>query len=167
MRECTDCGAEAMEGRLMCRDCRCVRRKKLRDQNIDEYRRKEREYNHANKEKVAKRNSTYREANREKHREYYKRSDAKRRAEGYFTSEQYRKINREYMREWRKKNKDRVNATARVAWAVMRGDLIRPQECKCGSTDRIEAHHEDYSKPLDVIWLCKRCHLAVHGKELR
>jgi hypothetical protein len=50
--------------------------------------------------------------------------------------------------------------------AVAHGEIIR-QPCEiCGSSEMIEAHHEDYSKPLDVVWLCKRHHLAVHGKTL-
>lgn len=51
-----------------------------------------------------------------------------------------------------------------AAWyAEKKGLLIRPAGCtKCGSAKRIEAHHPDYAKPLDVIYLCKRCHVAVH-----
>lgn len=53
-----------------------------------------------------------------------------------------------------------------VAKAIKDGVLVRPETCsRCGSkaknswaTGNIEAHHEDYSKPLDVIWLCKTCH---------
>jgi hypothetical protein len=49
------------------------------------------------------------------------------------------------------------------AWyAERKGLLVRPAHCKCGSSKRIEAHHEDYDKPLEVIYLCKKCHVAVH-----
>lgn len=47
--------------------------------------------------------------------------------------------------------------------AVKKGLLIRPttcSECKC-EAQFIEAHHADYSKPLEVVWLCKPCHSEV------
>ena len=45
--------------------------------------------------------------------------------------------------------------------AVKRGDLVRPAICtKCGSRRNIQASHDDYRRPLDVEWLCARCHNA-------
>lgn len=47
--------------------------------------------------------------------------------------------------------------------ALQSGKLIRPDNCsKCGVTGKIDGHHEDYSKPLEVIWLCKICHAEIH-----
>ena len=41
--------------------------------------------------------------------------------------------------------------------------LSRPDDCStCKAVGPVEGHHEDYDKPLDVIWLCKPCHTAVH-----
>ena len=53
-------------------------------------------------------------------------------------------------------------------YAVRSGDLVRPKNCKrCGSNKhKIHGHHSDYDKPLDVIWLCPKCHIAEH-KRLR
>ena len=34
----------------------------------------------------------------------------------------------------------------------------------CGSTRRLERHHHDYSKPLDVRVLCHRCHMREHAR---
>jgi hypothetical protein len=47
--------------------------------------------------------------------------------------------------------------------AVKDGKIMKPEACsKCGREVRIEGHHPDYSKPLEVIWLCHRCHIAEH-----
>jgi len=49
--------------------------------------------------------------------------------------------------------------------AVEKGVLIRKTHCgKCGSTDNIESHHKDYNLPLDVDWLCHKCHFEWHKK---
>ena len=51
-----------------------------------------------------------------------------------------------------------------VLKAVAAGTLVRPASCsRCGGGKRIEAHHPDYSKPLEVMWLCRRCHYHEHG----
>lgn len=51
--------------------------------------------------------------------------------------------------------------------ALKRGELTRPDTCsKCGDKpapakdgrSRIHGHHHDYSKPLEVEWLCAKCH---------
>ena len=56
------------------------------------------------------------------------------------------------------------SAKAAVARAIKAGELVRPAKCEsCGEGCKPEAHHEDYSKPLDVIWLCKPCHGSAHG----
>jgi len=61
---------------------------------------------------------------------------------------------------------ERAAAQRRVRDAIRRGDLIRPTRCpRCGrrnSVSRIEAHHADYSKPLEVTWLCALCHRDTH-----
>jgi hypothetical protein len=45
--------------------------------------------------------------------------------------------------------------------------LVNPKICeKCGSDYYVQGHHEDYSKPLDVIWLCCKCHMKRH-REIR
>lgn len=47
--------------------------------------------------------------------------------------------------------------------ALNRGDLIKPERCEsCGEARRLDGHHDDYAKPLDVRWLCRWCHLAWH-----
>lgn len=53
-------------------------------------------------------------------------------------------------------------AQIQVAHAVRSCQLVPKSQCeRCPSTQRIEAHHEDYSRPLDVQWLCKNCHVEA------
>lgn len=54
-------------------------------------------------------------------------------------------------------------ATNAVSNAIRCGELIRPEKCSvCNINAKTEAHHDDYSKPLNIRWLCKRCHVAWH-----
>lgn len=46
--------------------------------------------------------------------------------------------------------------------AVIRGEVKVGPCSVCGSTTRIEAHHEDYTKPLDVVYYCKKHHNEYH-----
>lgn len=63
-------------------------------------------------------------------------------------------------RAYREANREKIRARAAVARAVARGDLER-QPCEtCGA--RAEAHHDDYSRPLDVRWLCPIHHAEHH-----
>jgi hypothetical protein len=50
-----------------------------------------------------------------------------------------------------------------VSRAVASGTLIVPDHCAvCLVQCKPQAHHDDYSKPLDVMWLCPVCHAARH-----
>ena len=56
-------------------------------------------------------------------------------------------------------------ATKIVFRAVHSGRLVRKPCEKCRSTTMVEAHHDDYSKALDVRWLCHVCHMALHAEQ--
>lgn len=48
--------------------------------------------------------------------------------------------------------------------AVRDGKLVK-LPCKCGET-KVQAHHEDYDEPLNVEWMCQKCHSLLRRKEL-
>lgn len=75
------------------------------------------------------------------------------------------KANTEVNRAWRAEDKRRQLAHNAVAKAIRNGILVRLPCIRCGETKSL-AHHEDYDKPLDVMWLCQPCHKQRH-KELR
>ena len=79
---------------------------------------------------------------------------------------EYRKANLENVFETRmamcERNPCEKNAREAVNIAVELGYIDKPDHCMgCGrkaSETRISGHHYDYSKPLEVIWVCARCH---------
>ena len=84
-------------------------------------------------------------------------------------SENYRKNNPNKVsasqRNWAKNNPQKKHAQYLVHKAVAEGTLERPETCEiCGRKTRIEGHHENYDKPLEVKWLCHKCHLRLHRK---
>lgn len=87
-----------------------------------------------------------------------------------YDSERFKKPERksaalEAQRKMRRRDPQKWSARAKLHAAVRDGALTRPDACpRCGSTTKIEAHHDDYSKPLDVHWLCFICHRKEHGQ---
>lgn len=60
------------------------------------------------------------------------------------------------------RNPSRSNANSAVTYALKLGYIEKPDHCLgCGRKSdeaRVTAHHNDYSKPLEVVWVCDRCH---------
>jgi len=61
-----------------------------------------------------------------------------------------------YQRARRAREPEKYKARTAVKNAIRDGRLVR-LPCKCGNP-KSQAHHHDYSKPLDVEWLCFKCH---------
>lgn len=66
----------------------------------------------------------------------------------------------ESQRRYRDKYPEKYHAHTILGNAVRDGIVIKPDKCsRCGSEKQLEGHHTDYSKPLDVQWLCNPCHV--------
>lgn len=68
-----------------------------------------------------------------------------------------------HQRTRRERHPDRYRARTAVGNALRDGRLQRLPCESCGNP-RSQAHHADYSKPLEVRWLCFPCHRAEHGQ---
>jgi len=69
-------------------------------------------------------------------------------------------------KKYRQINKIKYAAHILVNNAIRSGRLIKQDKCsKCGdSKNMIHGHHDDYTKPLEVRWLCAICHSDWHRK---
>lgn len=76
------------------------------------------------------------------------------------------KATTEIARAWREEDKRRGKAHSAVGKAIRNGDLVRQPCIRCGAEKSV-AHHEDYDKPLEVMWLCQPCHKQRHKELLK
>ena len=72
-------------------------------------------------------------------------------------AESHNKANQRYLEAYPERNKARIA----VNNAVRDGRLMRQPCFICG--EKAEAHHPDYSRPLDVVWLCDSHHKQTHA----
>lgn len=81
-------------------------------------------------------------------------------------AERFRQYDRK--RGYRPGDPKKVAARNAVNHALAIGELVKG-ECEVGADCRgsIEAHHDDYDKPLSVRWLCKKHHGEVHTQQER
>lgn len=90
---------------------------------------------------------------------YYKEYDLRRNKtpdrKGQFAERQVRQ---------RANNPQKYKANTAVGNAIRDGRLAKLPCEKCGDTKDVQAHHDDYSRPLDVRWLCFKHHKEVHGQ---
>jgi hypothetical protein len=74
------------------------------------------------------------------------------------------------MREFRKTNPlteiQRMKMNARsYAHVYLKRGKIEKKGCEVCCAFTVEMHHDDYSKPTEVRWLCRRHHMELHEKE--
>ena len=109
--------------------------------------------------------------NRKKKIVYYKAYDRKRamtpkRIEArdrYNKTVQGKESNAKAKEKYRKNNPKKASARMILRRAVLKGQ-ITPMPCEvCGKVENVQAHHDNYNKPLDVIWLCPKHHRWIHS----
>jgi len=76
----------------------------------------------------------------------------------------HRILNNKLRTKWfRKHNPVEYAAHILLSNAVKSGKIKKPTKCSnCNKRTMIHGHHENYHKPLDVIWLCPVCHKLLH-----
>ncbi len=109
-----------------------------------------RRYYLAHKEEIFESNKHWFENNPDKTRAYRRNSQKKRRENGKDSA---------YKELINKQNPLFFKAHDIANNAVKSGKIKRKLNCEhCGTEGLIHKHHSDYSKPLEVIWLCPKCH---------
>lgn len=106
-------------------------------------------------------------------RERCRKKSAAYRASGYY--QKWCEANRARIREKRKeyyysvlKKEPHKKAAREKAFRAVRSGKIKEsftcQKCGVWGDLKLHMHHPDYSRPLDVIWLCTLCHGGMHRK---
>ena len=156
MKQCTKCkeikelsefskDSSKKDGlKYLCRTCVKIIGKKYYSDNREKVVARSKNWQSENREKANAIKKKWQSDNRDKvnafHREYYKRPEAK----------------------------VKQNARQKLTYAITKGEIIRPTHCSCCNKTncKIEGHHHDYTKPLDVTWYCRQCHIKA-DQELR
>lgn len=83
--------------------------------------------------------------------------------EEYSKTDSYKASHYKSIKKARIENPKKYKARNFVNNALRAGFLIKPQNCEnCLLDKKLHGHHCDYNKPLDVMWLCSRCHADWH-----
>jgi len=94
--------------------------------------------------------------------------------EAYAAYQERKRINPEYRAKriaqtakWKEQNKEKRVAHKAVEKAINSGLLIKPTRCQVCNVEpkRLDGHHEDYTKLLEVQWLCRSCHILAHNPD--
>jgi hypothetical protein len=160
--------------RSNCKACRTISQKKCDEKHREKRISTRKAWEEKNKDKLREYVKAWKDKNREKVRKANRLFSRKR---------YYNNLERERQRcvDWRKNNSEKlkrsekysyekypekIRARSMVSCAIKNGYLTRPDNCSgCDSNKgKIEAHHPDYSKPLEVVWLCRKCHMSEHRK---
>ena len=79
---------------------------------------------------------------------------------------EFMRLTRPKYSELTAEEKRKANCRAHARTAQRRGQ-IQPKPCEVCGTEKAQKHHEDYSKALEVRWLCAACHLTLHKEPWR
>ena len=115
------------------------------------------------------RNKAYRDSNRDATRARFLDYRTKNLDHELARQREYRVLNRDKFRARKLKYAaecpEKEHAVSMVHNAIVKGTLVRQpcEECGC---EPAQGHHDDYSKPLEVRWLCRTHHARLHRGRL-
>ena len=118
-----------------CRRCHAEAVRRWRDNNLEKARANDRQWKARNPDKHNAWNKRWQRNNAEKVRAWTQR--------------------------WKEENPEKRSAHTIVASAIKRGALVRAPCLICGNEDA-DGHHDNYARPLDVVWLCRSHHIERH-----
>jgi len=142
------------------------RRKYLKRRN--QHLAKCKEYREQNKEAIRDYQRQWYEENREEkaeyHRQWYERNreTVKSRVQKHSKTERGKEVHARAIKTYAERYPEKVAANHAVNNAIRDRRLVRETCQVCGA--EAQAHHEDYSKPLDVLWLCPEHHAELHAE---
>lgn len=108
----------------------------------------EKVYTDANRDRIVARQKRWYEANRERLSEVQRQQRA---------TPEGREAMRRYSKEQTVREPEKKRARRVISNGIRDGRIVR-QPCQFCGNEKSQAHHEDYSKPLEVIWACFKCH---------
>lgn len=179
MKKCIRCGIEkpleqfhrrstSRDGRRAdCAECNCANVK--RRNSTEEAKARKKAYSQTEKYKESKKKYVTSDRGRELNRKYKKEQWRR-------MNEEQKERHRERCKFWRKTEKGKASKDAeraryiamgryrvyhKVLTALRNGTLTK-QPCESCGEARAQAHHHDYSMPLDVRWLCAKHHAEEH-----
>jgi hypothetical protein len=131
--------------------------KKSYERYREKYIEKQRIYNEKNRQKINEKQRKYNEKNRDRINE---------KQNAFLATEKGREYSLSYYYETKEKFQIKRNARNKLRYAVRSGNIMKPEICDlCLSKTKLHGHHEDYSKPLDIKWVCNFCHKKIHNEK--
>lgn len=134
-RDCENMTLGSRENHTLCQDCRKAMQKRSKENYRDSHKEEAKEYK-----------KWYRETHAEEIRVYER---------------EYSKNNRNIRREIETRYKMRY-PEKKKAHQLARSLPMESRCENCGHTQELQKHHPDYTQPLKIITLCKRCHTEAH-----
>lgn len=136
-----------------CKSCE----KSYREKNKE----KAKDYRESHKEEM----KAYRDSHKKEKDIWYKnnKEELKLKSKIYQQTPRGKELKKIRKKKWQKENPLKYKAHRILQKAVARGAIIKPINCSvCNKTNcKISGHHDDYSKPLVVIWVCDKCHPSL------
>lgn len=141
-----------------CKVCILEDQKAYTEANADAINARKRERHRRNPAPANERSRRYYQEHRQETLAYQKE---------YWQQEDHKEAKKISSERWRRSHPVEYAAQVALNNAIKLRRVTKPDTCSCCGTkhDWLHAHHPDYSRPFDVVWVCPSCHCAIHREE--
>lgn len=133
----------------------------------------DKQYREKNKEKIREYQKQYKETHKEQAKEYWKKYKADNKSKIKIKQRERRLNNKDKIKEYNQSHRHshgtrRYTNIHNTTDAHIRKYNLRPLVCSiCWCEWKIEAHHPNYDKWNEVVFVCNSCHHYIHSWEIK